>query len=139
MPKYKEYFKKMISDNQEFFDNFQKLHDEYALKGHKLQEKFNREGSKAMDFIREYENRLCANTERGKYNKFSAGLAEKFQKEVRKNFPMIDHVGLIVRGSNYTNGQKTTSGTIKFARVKPSRKKSNGISKAFTIKKIKLS
>lgn len=96
MAKYKEYFQKMLEDESEAFEEFKKLHHEYAQNQDVLQEKFNEEGEKILSIIREYENRLCSNTERGKYNKFSANLAEKFQNEVRKHFPLIDHVGLIV-------------------------------------------
>jgi hypothetical protein len=92
--KYKEYVQKMLSENKELFDEFRKLHDDYALNPNHLQDKFNKEGSKILEIIHEYENRLCANTERGIYNKYSGNLAEKFQDEVRTLFPMIDHVGI---------------------------------------------
>jgi len=94
--KFKEYYKKMIDDNKSIFESFKKLHDEYGLNENTLQEKFNKEGEKILDIVRDYENRLCTNTERGIYNKFSTNLAEKFQNEVRKHFPLIDHVGLKV-------------------------------------------
>lgn len=96
MPKYKKYFARMLEDNKGLFETFQKLHSEYTLNPDTLQEKFNKEGGKVLEVVREYERRLCANQERGMYNKFSAQLAEKFQNEVRKHFPMIDHVGLVV-------------------------------------------
>ncbi len=96
MTKYKEYFQKMISDQKPLFDSFRKLHDSYALNQEMMQEKFNVEGAKILEVVREYENRLCANTERGMYNQYSAGLAQKFQDEVRKYFPMIDYIGLKV-------------------------------------------
>ena len=95
MTKYKEYFNKMLSENSDLFENFRKLHDEYGLNQEGLQNDFNKDGAKIIEIVHEYENRLCANTERGMYNKFSVGLAEKFQLEVRKYFPLIDHVGLI--------------------------------------------
>jgi len=94
MTKYKEYIQKMIRENKEEFEVFQKLHDEYSLNPDKLQEQYNKGGEKILEIIREYENRLCANTERGQYVKFSGGLAEKFQAELRKIFPMIDYIGL---------------------------------------------
>lgn len=94
--KYREYFKKMLDENKEVFESFKTLHDKYSLKQDTLQNKFNREGENILEIIHEYENRLCANTERGMYNKFSSSLAEKFQNEVRKHFPMIDHIGLKV-------------------------------------------
>ncbi|KKQ51853.1 MAG: hypothetical protein UT19_C0005G0036 [Candidatus Woesebacteria bacterium GW2011_GWB1_39_10b] len=99
MTKYKEYVAKMLEENKEVFESFRKLHDEYALNSDGLQDRFNMEGKKVLEIIHEYENRLCANTERGMYNKFSQGLAEKFQNEVRKIFPKIDYVGLITETS----------------------------------------
>lgn len=96
MVKYKEYVQKMLNDNKSVFDEFKKFHDDYVLSSNGLQEEFNKKGEKVLEIVREYENRLCANTERGMYNKFSANLAQKFQDEVRKVFPMIDHVGLKV-------------------------------------------
>ena len=103
MTKYKEYVAKMLEENKEIFESFRKLHDEYALNPDGLQDKFNDEGKKVLEIIHEYENRLCANTERGMYNKFSQGLAEKFQNEVRKIFPKIDYVGLITESPQSTS------------------------------------
>ena len=90
----------MLVENKALFENFKKLHDEYALNPDKLQNDFNKEGEKILEIARDYENRLCANQERGMYNKFSSGLAEKFQSEVRRAYPLIDHVGLIVETFN---------------------------------------
>ncbi len=97
MTKYKEYFQKMLADNKKLFDDFLILHNEYGMDQDGLQEKFNEQGKKVMEVVREYENRVCANTERGMYNKYSTNLAEKFQNEVRKHFPLIDHVGLVIQ------------------------------------------
>jgi len=96
MVKYKQYVQKMLDENKKVFDAFQKLHNRYELNPDELQDKFNEKGEKILEIVREYESRLCRNTERGMYNKFSTGLAEKFQKEVKRHFPMIDHIGLIV-------------------------------------------
>lgn len=96
MVKYREYFQKMLSDNRELFDSFKLLHDTYALNPSAFQDNFNAHGEKILTIIREYENRLCANTERGMYSKYSTQLAEKFQNEVRAHFPMVDRIGLIV-------------------------------------------
>jgi len=95
MQRYKEYVLKMIEDNKSAFEDFRELHDKYTLDQDRWQEEFNVEGEKILEIVREYENRLCANQERGMYNKFSVNLAEKFQNEVRKFFPLIDHVGII--------------------------------------------
>ena len=96
MPKYKEYFDKMLSENKLLFEKFRHIHNEYTLNPDKFQATFNHEGIRILEIIKEYENRLCANTERGMYNRYSATLAEKFQNEVRKVFPMIDHIGIKV-------------------------------------------
>ena len=95
MVKYKEYVKKMLDENKEVFATFKKLHDEYARDTRTLQKKYNEEGSKIADIIREYDDRLCRNTERGQYSTFSGGLSEKFHAEVKKIFPMIEHIGLV--------------------------------------------
>lgn len=86
----------MLKDNREIFDSFKNLHDNYALNSQSHQKEFNTQGEKVLQIIREYENRLCTDTERGVYSKYSAKLAEKFQNEVRAHFPMIDHIGLII-------------------------------------------
>ncbi|MCH7641084.1 hypothetical protein IID22_02735 [Patescibacteria group bacterium] len=96
MVKYKEYYQKMLEDNGEIFSSFKNLHDSYTLNPQSHQKEFNTRGEKVLEIIREYENRLCTNTERGVYNKYSAKLAEKFQNEVRVHFPMIDRIGLII-------------------------------------------
>lgn len=90
----------MLDENKEVFDAFAKLHFEYSINEDAMQEKFNTEGEKVLIIIREYEDRLCRNTERGVYNKFSGGLSEKFQQLVRAHFPLIDHIGLIVSQPN---------------------------------------
>lgn len=95
MVRYKEYFQKMIKENKDVFDAFTKIHFDYSIDPKGMQKIFNLEGGKVQDIIRDYENRLCSNTERGMYNRYSGGLAEKFQDEIRGHFPLIDHVGLV--------------------------------------------
>jgi hypothetical protein len=95
MVKYKEYVKKMLDENKEAFAAFRKLHDAYANDTKGLQREYNEAGSKIQDIVREYDDRLCRNTERGQYSTFSGGLSEKFHAEVKKIFPMIEHIGLV--------------------------------------------
>ncbi|MCS7092186.1 MAG: hypothetical protein NZM26_02445 [Patescibacteria group bacterium] len=99
MPKYKDYVIKMINENKEIFEEFKAIHDKYALDPDGLQTEFNKKGEIVRDIIREYENKLCANTERGTFARYSGGLAEKFQNEIRKIFPMIDHIGLVAQNN----------------------------------------
>ena len=96
MTKYKQYFDKMISENKEAFAEFRLLHDKYALDEDGLQDEFNKEGKKVLNIIREYENKLCKNSEKT-YSMFTGNLAEKFWVEIRKAFPMIDHIGIITK------------------------------------------
>ena len=97
MTKYKEYVGRMLENNKELFDGFRELHDRYALDQEKYQEEFNKEGEKVSVVIREWEDKLCRQSEKAGYASFTSSLAEKFQSEVKKVFPLIDHVGLITR------------------------------------------
>lgn len=99
MTKYKEYFEKMLSENKDLFDNFRKLHDQYAIASNPddLQDEFNKEGEKVMAVVHEWDNRLCSQSEKGGYGVFTGNLSEKFQQELKKEFPRIDHVGIIVK------------------------------------------
>lgn len=94
MVRYKEYIKKMLEENQKLFDEFRIIHTNYFQNQEKYQAEFNDVGSRVLVVIKEYENRVCANTERGMYNRYSGNLAEKFQNEIRGIFPMIDFIGL---------------------------------------------
>ena len=85
----------MLTENKEAFDEFAKVHFEYSADQTTMQNKFNEVGYKITEIVHDYENRLCSNTERGMYNKYSSGLSEKFQALVKSHFPLIDHVGLI--------------------------------------------
>lgn len=96
MTKYKQYFDKMIEENREVFKDFRLLHDRYAFEGDGMQDEFNEKGKKILNIIREYENKLCKNSEKT-YSMFAGNLAEKFWIEVRKEFPMVDHIGIITK------------------------------------------
>jgi len=86
----------MLSDNKVLFDEFSALHTKYETNEVKWQKEFNEKGDVILDIVQEYENRLCTNTERGMYNLYSGKLAEKYRDEIRKIFPMIDHIGIKV-------------------------------------------
>ncbi len=97
MTKYKEYFDRMVSENKEVFDKFAKLHMDYGMDEDKYQERFNTEGAKILEIIHEWENRLCKSSEGAGFGTFTVKLAEKFQEEARHHFPLIDHIGIIVK------------------------------------------
>ena len=97
MTKYKEYFGKMVKANKELFDKFAKTHINYGLDKDANQEEFNKVGTDVLNAIHEWENRLCSHSEKAGYVNYTGNLAEKFQEEVKSHFPLIDHIGIIVR------------------------------------------
>lgn len=100
----------MLSENKKAFADFRVLHDKYAIAvdTNPLQEKFNLEGEKIQKIIHGWENKLCSQSEKGGYGVYTGGLSEKFQSLIKKNFPMIDHVGIIVKKSTPFTLRKIT-------------------------------
>lgn len=94
MVKYKESYKQMISAHADEFAKFKILHDKFAKDRMKFQDQYNSEGSAIIDLINEYEKKLCSKMEGGKNGVYSANLAEKFRAEIKKDYPMIDLVGV---------------------------------------------
>lgn len=95
MTKYKEYFNRMLEENKDIFKKFELLHAKYSLDEEKFQEEFNREGEKILSIAHEWEGKLCSQSEKAGFGNYTANLAEKFQEEVKRHFPLIDHVGII--------------------------------------------
>lgn len=89
----------MLEANKEAFDAFRLIHNEYAIASDpdKLQDKFNAEGEKIMVIIREWEQKLCSQSEKAGFGSYTTSLSEKFQAEIKKEFSMVDHIGLIVK------------------------------------------
>lgn len=96
MAKYKQHVLDMFSVHKEMFDSFEEIHAKYAKDPIKWQSAFNEKGMEVMQVIRRWENSLCSKSESGKYGKFSSSLAEKFHEEIKKHFPLIDKVGMLV-------------------------------------------
>lgn len=96
MTKYKEYLNKMLEENKTVFDKFAKLHLDYSLEEEKYQDEFNKEGEKVLKIVHEWEDKLCKQSEKAGFGSYTGGLSEKFQKEVKGHFPLIDHIGIIV-------------------------------------------
>lgn len=84
----------MIAKNKELFIRFKIVHDQYQTDPQTYRQEFNELGTQVLPIIQEYENSLCGKSETSGYAKFSSKLAEKFQEEVRKNYPRIDFVGV---------------------------------------------
>lgn len=83
----------MLEEHKEFFDKFKVLHDAYKESPETNQEAYNKEGEKALEIIRHYEQSLLSKSTTSKYAKFSGNLSDKFMEAVRGYFPMIDFVG----------------------------------------------
>jgi len=108
MIKYREYFKRMVKTYKELFDKFAKIHTDYGMDNDKqslaggtskYQEEFNKVGADVLKVIHEWEGRLCSHSEKAGYANYTGNLAEKFQQEVKNHFPLIDHIGIIVKKS----------------------------------------
>jgi hypothetical protein len=97
MTRFREVYNQMVSDNKALFDAFQATHDAYSLDPATNQDEFNEKGKEIMAIVRHYEDILCGKSEGTGYGAFSGKLAEKFQEEVRKHFPKIDHVGVKIK------------------------------------------
>ena len=85
----------MLDAENEVFDNFRRIHEEYSKNQNALQDKFNMEGEKVMKIIHDWEAKLCSQSEKAGYGSFTQKLSEKFMEEVRHEFPLIDFVGVI--------------------------------------------
>jgi hypothetical protein len=94
--KYIEIFNEMVAKYEKEFDAFQEVHNRYMTDPRKHQEEFNREGSKIMDIVREYEDRLCGKMEKTANANYSAGLSEKFRNEIKKYLPKLDMIGVTI-------------------------------------------
>jgi len=96
MTKYKEYFERMITTEKQLFDGFTNLHMKYSLDQDGMQEQLNKDGARVLEVIREWEKKLCSTSEKAGYGGYTSNLSEKFWTEVRKTYPLIDHIGIIV-------------------------------------------
>ena len=94
--KYEEYYQLMLENNKKEFDEFRIIHDQYALDPDKNQEEYNKIGEGIQRIIRQWEDKLCGHSEGSGYGNYSGGLAEKFWNRIRKDFPEIDSIGIVV-------------------------------------------
>ena len=101
MTKYKEFFERMLEENKETFDKFKEIHANYGMDEDKFQDEFNRVGAEILKIVNEWENKLCAHSEKAGYANYTGGLAEKFRGELRIAFPLVDHIGIISKRSTF--------------------------------------
>lgn len=96
MTKFTEIYKKMWTDHAKELKDFQQIHDLFKQDRATYSKEFNDKGAHAMEILHEYEDRLCSGMERGMYGKYSDKVAEKFWQRVKKDFPLIELVGVEV-------------------------------------------
>ena len=86
----------MVAANAEKFAAFKTVHDRYRLDQNKWQTEFDALGKPLLRIIEDYESRLCGKMEGAGRGTYSANLAEKFRGEIKKDFPLIDFIGVKV-------------------------------------------
>lgn len=84
----------MVEEHNELFKQFKTIHDTYRQDRKLFQKEFNEIGKQVMEIIREYEDRLCSGMERGMFGKYSDKVAEKFWDRIKKDYPLIELVGV---------------------------------------------
>lgn len=84
----------MLEENGELFDEFGEIHAKYSLNRRANQADYNRVGEKVIKVVEACEHELCRHSEKGQFAKYSHSLAEKFREELKKDYPMIDFVGV---------------------------------------------
>lgn len=95
--KYLQYYELMLRNNEKILADFKVLHDNYSEDKQMYSARFHKEGRDILDIMRSYERKLCSGMERSKNSAYSDQLANKFWDRIRKDYPLIDEVGLVVR------------------------------------------
>lgn len=101
MTKYKEFFEKMLGENKQAFDEFRQIHADYGMDEDKYQDEFNKKGAEILKIVIEWENKLCAHSEKAGYANYTGGLSEKFRQELKLAFPLVEHIGIISKKSTF--------------------------------------
>lgn len=92
--KYKQYVELMYQNNEELFKEFKRIHDEFCLNPDEWQDEFNEVGKKVQRAMNEWEDKLCRQSEKGGYGYATTTLAEKFRKEVEKDYIKVGEIGI---------------------------------------------
>ncbi len=97
MPKFKDYYQQMIDQNSKLFGDFLEIHDKFAKDKFTYQDQFNEQGKKVVEVIRDWERKLCTGMGKGAYSQYTHRLSDKFWELVRKEFALIDLVGVKIK------------------------------------------
>lgn len=92
--KYEVYYERLKHEHESLFVAFKRIHDAYSSDSTRWSDTFHTEGTKVLDLLRETERRLCAGMMRGGYASYSTKLSEKYWDLVKKDYPLIDQVGV---------------------------------------------
>ena len=92
--KYKHFYQLMSEQNSELLKKFLTIHDGFSKDPTKWEDNFHSVGRDVLDIMRDWERRLCSGTEKSHYAQYSSKLAEKYWEEIKKDFPLIDQVGV---------------------------------------------
>ena len=94
MTKFKQTYQDMIEAHRLEFVEFKSVHDRFVKDRREWSKQFHSLGAPILEIMREYEQKLCASMERGRYAQYSNKVSEKFWDEVKKNFSHIELVGV---------------------------------------------
>lgn len=96
MTKYEKYYQQMWDTHKSDLSSFQEVHDQYQAnqRNMTIKQEFDRVGKTVRTIMEEWDARLCQQMEKGKNSVFSSKVSEKFWSEVKKDFPLVDLVGV---------------------------------------------
>lgn len=92
--KYRQYLDQLYEEHAPEFAAFRELHDRYATDKKRYQEEYNQGGLPIKHLIEEWESRLCTQMESGNHASYSAKLAEAFRAAIKKDYPLIEFIGV---------------------------------------------
>lgn len=93
--KSKQTYELLQKNQAKLYADFKHLHDLFAQNPSKYRQQFNQLGGDFVNMVRIYERRLCSGMERSGHGIYSSNVAETYWKLVRRDFPLIDQVGII--------------------------------------------
>lgn len=86
----------LLKKNQaQLYEDFFHIHQLFSQDQAQYRQEFNRLGQDFVHWVRLYEKRLCGGMERSGHGAYSSSVADTYWKLVRKDFPLIDQVGII--------------------------------------------
>ena len=94
MVKYKQVYIDTLKAHRAEFESFRVIHDLFKADQKKYSKHYNIQGKKIRDYLDRAVNILCGKTESSGHGAFSSVLADRFWEEVRRDYPMVDFIGV---------------------------------------------